>query len=189
MHLLVTASVQVSVSFSTQVQMSPPKSILDPMASQTRSKLSIPDDAVTTLPGKGTKKPSDLSLSIITETLLSDTVPVDTFSFPTPGDNPQLSAFVPAIIAVDTTTTKPSAAASTFASASATSTTKDSADNDDDNKNDNNSKKPSNKDSADNEDKKNNRKKKSVTTAPHPIDDLSTFFVLLSSIQTLHVLF
>ena len=53
-----------------------PKTILDPMASQTRSKLSIPDDPITALPAKSKKtktKPvpatAPASVPVIVETI------------------------------------------------------------------------------------------------------------------------
>ena len=182
-HTFRLVSVSASVLFaSTQVRMAPLKLILDPMASQTRSQVTLPDTPITVLSGNSQKKhpkttPSALSLAIIpvppppSEVLLVETVSAG---------NPELSVLVSTTTTTTTTTgndikpppsvstgtTTPSITAPTFASTSATRTTKDSAENEDDNKND----------PDDMNDNKENNRKKTPTAAPQSKEYFSTLF-------------
>ena len=61
--MLITVFVQVSVLASTKVQMTMSKSFLAPMASQTRSNISILNDAVMALPKKNKMYKQDMLLN------------------------------------------------------------------------------------------------------------------------------
>ena len=128
----------VTVTAPIQVQMPPkPKPIIDPMASQTRSQLSIPDDPITALPAKTIKtkkKPAPA-------TATSDLVLVEIIAS---GDAPGETVPAPLGVAQVDITER---------------TTKDSAGNENDDKDDSAPKKPASvftshtrKDSVENED-------------------------------------
>ena len=168
------------------------KPILDQMASQIRSQLSLPDDPITALPAKTTKptkKPSKKPDPVTAIALAIDSVPrpssvlVETVPA---GDETKSSAsvstgtttlfenpgaMVPAprgVAQVDITGGR-----ATFALAYAIRPNKDSAKNEIEEKNAPTDKKPGNDDSALNGDKKNNKKKndKSGPAVPHTFDD------------------
>ena len=185
----------VTVTAPIHVQMSPKlTTILDPMVSQTRSKLFIPDDPVTALPAKSKKttpKPNPVtspsSVSVLVETISTgdDTKP-STSASNDPGET------VPASREVAQADITGGTAA--FASASATGTTKNSTDNEDEDQKDNkqqskiyfasmrdsrtttasSAKKSGNNDSARNNDKKNKKNDKSGPTILFTFNDFFT---------------
>ena len=176
--------VPVTLPAFIQVQMlSPkPKSILDTMASQKRSNLSIPDDPVIPLPGKSKKnKPKpDPATKPAYVSVLVETIPT--------GDNTKPSASASAsndtitlFNVPDETVPAPRGVAQVDITGGTTTNSTDS-DNDDknDNKNDPDDWQPSNYDSTNDNDKKNDKKKndKSSPTTPPSSTDLSTHFCM-----------
>ena len=169
-----------------------PKPIIDPMASHTRSKVSIPDAPVTALPSKTIKtkkKPASATATsdlVLVETISSGNAPGETVPAPW-----GVSVDITGRTTKDTTGNedddKDDSAPKKPASILTSRTRTDSVDNTDDNTNDPDDKQSSNNDSANNNDKKNNKKKNDMSSTDTP-PDFSTVFGRLSLLRTLHVL-